>query len=386
MGEIKAGVVVVTEFCRPHTSKFQGYIDYINRTEAVRNENTAKYNLYQDYMGNPEKTTALFTAEKDELTKEDKYELKEIFDKAQENESIMWQTVISFDNRWLKQNGIINESDSLIDEAGLKNAARGGIRRMLENENLENAIWSAAIHFNTDNIHIHVATVEPVPMREKKEYVQYNYRYENGQEIVFSDMLPDRKLLSDIHRICFDIHMELLEKYGMNTDIVFSRPNYCKIDLMVENQRGDNLFMQGNELDLLKDCLKKHGVEGGLQGLLDISEAAGARYGITVKPTCDAKYLEVGISSKSDNVDRILEYLEEKEGISPQECSFWGDEYVGIEEGIYGSDSFMKTEKTAAGEFFDVSQVPGKRPEGVVQLGGGVERFLEFLKEQAQIE
>ena len=214
----------------------------------------------------------------------------------------------------------------------------------------------------------------------------FNYRYENGQEIVFSDMLPDRKLLSDIHRICFDNHMELLEKYGMNTDIVFSRPNYCKIDLMVENQRGDNLFMQGNELDLLKDCLKKHGVEGGLQGLLDISEAAGARYGITVKPTCDAKYLEVGISSKSDNVDRILEYLEEKEGISPQECSFWGDEYVGIEKGIYGSDSFMKTEKTAAGEFFDVSQVPGKRPEGVVQLGGGVERFLEFLKEQAQIE
>lgn len=214
----------------------------------------------------------------------------------------------------------------------------------------------------------------------------FNYRYENGQEIVFSDMLPDRKLLSGIHRICFDIHMELLEKYGMNTDIVFSRPNYCKIDLMVENQRGDNLFMQGNELDLLKDCLKKHGVEGGLQGLLDISEAAGARYGITVKPTCDAKYLEVGISSKSDNVDRILEYLEEKEGISPQECSFWGDEYVGIEEGIYGSDSFMKTEKTAAGEFFDVSQIPGKRPEGVVQLGGGVEKFLEFLKEQAEIE
>lgn len=213
----------------------------------------------------------------------------------------------------------------------------------------------------------------------------FNYRYENGQELVFSDMLPDGKLLGDIHRICFDIHMELLEKYGLNTDIVFSRPNYCKIDLMVENQRGDNLFMQENELDLLKDCLKKHGVEGGLQGLLDISCAAGERYGITVKPTCDAKYLEVGISSKSDNVDRILEYLEEKEGISPQECSFWGDEYVGIEEGIYGSDSFMKTEKTADGEFFDVSEVPGKRPEGVVQLGGGVERFLEFLKEQAQL-
>ncbi len=214
----------------------------------------------------------------------------------------------------------------------------------------------------------------------------FNYRYENGQELIFSDMLPDKKLLGDIHRICFDIHMELLEKYGLNTDIVFSRPNYCKIDLMVENQRGDNLFMQENELDMLKDCLKRHGVEGGLQGLLDISVAAGERYGITVKPTCDAKYLEVGISSKSDNVDRILEHLQSVYGICPEECSFWGDEYVGIEEGIYGSDSFMKTEKTGAGDFFDVSEVRGKRPEGVTKLGGGVERFLEFLREQAKME
>lgn len=214
----------------------------------------------------------------------------------------------------------------------------------------------------------------------------FNYRYENGQELIFSDMLPDKKLLGDIHRICFDIHMELLEKYGLNTDIVFSRPNYCKIDLMVENQRGDNLFMQENELDMLKDCLKRHGVEGGLQGLLDISVAAGERYGITVKPTCDAKYLEVGISSKSDNVDRILEHLQSAYGICPEECSFWGDEYVGIEEGIYGSDSFMKTEKTGAGDFFDVSEVWGKRPEGVTKLGGGVERFLGFLREQAKME
>lgn len=49
MGKIKAGVVVVTEFCRPNDNRFQGYIDYINRSKAVRNKNTAKYNLYQDY-------------------------------------------------------------------------------------------------------------------------------------------------------------------------------------------------------------------------------------------------------------------------------------------------------------------------------------------------
>lgn len=132
----------------------------------------------------------------------------------------------------------------------------------------------------------------------------FNYRYDNGQELVFSHMLLDQKLLGDIHRICFEI------------------------DLMVENQRGDNLFMQENELDMLKDCLKKYGVE--------------------VKPTCDAKYLEVGISSKSDNVDHILEYLQKEQKISASDCSFWGDKYVGIEEGIFGSDSFMKTKETEA--------------------------------------
>ena len=211
-----------------------------------------------------------------------------------------------------------------------------------------------------------------------------NYRYVDGQETVFSDLLPDQKLLSDIHRIAFDIHMELLETYGLNTDIVFSRPNYCKIDLMVDNNRGDNLFMQENELDMLKERLSSHGITDGLQGLLDISEKAGKKYGIQVKPTCDAKYLEVGISSKSDNADSIFTYLQEQYQIRPEDCSFWGDEYVGIEEGIFGSDSFMRTEKTKAGDFFDVSEVPGKRPDGVKQFGGGVNQFLNFLKEQCE--
>ena len=48
--------------------------------------------------------------------------------------------------------------------------------------------------------------------------------------------------------------------------------------------------------------------------------------------------------------------------------------------------SFMKTKKTGNGDFFDVSEVPGKRPEGVTKLGGGVERFLGFLREQVKIE
>lgn len=211
----------------------------------------------------------------------------------------------------------------------------------------------------------------------------YNYAFqETGKAYVFSDILPDKELLGKIHRTCFDIHMELLEKYGFQTDIVFSRPNYCKIDLMVENHRGDNLFMQENELEAMKASLQSHRISGGLQKLLDISKEAGRRHGVNVVPTCDAKFLEVGISSKSDNVDIILAKLSREYGIKPEECAYWGDEYIGIESGIFGSDSFMKTRETQEGDFFDVSEVPGERPEGVEHVGGGVERFLSFLRGQ----
>lgn len=210
----------------------------------------------------------------------------------------------------------------------------------------------------------------------------FNYAFRGGVPYVFEDVLPDGECLEKIHRTCFEIHMDLKRRYGFDTDIVFSRPNYCKIDLMPNALRGDNLFMQENELEMLKKSLAEHGMAGGLKGLMDLAVNTGNRYGLTVKPTCDAKYLEVGISDKSDNVNTIFRKLQRETGLKPEECAFWGDEFVGIEDGVYGSDSYMITELTAGGDFFDVSGVPGERPKGVARPGGSVGKFLEFLKEQ----
>ena len=207
----------------------------------------------------------------------------------------------------------------------------------------------------------------------------FNYAFRDGEPYVFSHMVPDEKGIEKIHRACFEVHMGLKRDYGFDTDIVFSRPNYCKIDLMPEAVRGDNLFMQEDELWLLREKLAGHGIRGGLKALMALAEEAGREQGLKVKPTCDAKYLEVGISDKSDNVTAVFRKLEREIGLKAEECAFWGDEFVGIEEGIYGSDSFMITELTAGGDFFDVSEVPGERPEGVNHSGGGVKRFLDFL-------
>lgn len=210
----------------------------------------------------------------------------------------------------------------------------------------------------------------------------YNYEFRDGTPYIFENKIPDQKTLLDIHRICFEIHVRLKEQYGLDTDIVFCRPNYCKIDLMADNLRGDHLFMQEDELHLLRKKLKNHRIRRGLMELLELAVSIGKDYGIKVVPTCDAKYLEVGVSSKSDNVDAILGRISRESGIQARDCAFWGDEYVGIEENIFGSDSFMRTGRTSAGDFFDVSEVSGQRPEGVKMVGGGVERFLEFLKGQ----
>ena len=72
LGDIKAGVTLMQDFCRPKSEIFSGYIDYLDREEAQRNHAIQTFNLFNDYMGNPEKSTGLFTNEKDNLTHSEK--------------------------------------------------------------------------------------------------------------------------------------------------------------------------------------------------------------------------------------------------------------------------------------------------------------------------
>lgn len=181
------GIVAVTRFCESSSAAFSSYIDYIDRNEAVRKDSVEKYNLFDEYTEymddelktireegrNLERVSALFTKDKDILSSEDKKGLKELFKTAQTNGSNMWQTVISFDNAYLAENGIYSPSDDTLNESLLRQAGRKAINEMLKKEGLENATWTASFHRNTDNIHIHIATVEPIPMREKREYILY---------------------------------------------------------------------------------------------------------------------------------------------------------------------------------------------------------------------
>lgn len=166
------GIVLVSKYVSGSSDKFSNYVNYIDRSEAVRTEKFTKYNInnldgYNHYMGNPEKSNGIFTKHKDSLTKKEKEELKKIFEKAQENKSVMWQDVISFDNVWLEKNGLYASQTGWINEGAIQNAVRQGMQTVLKEEGMEESgVWSASIHFNTDNIHVHIALVEPYPTRE----------------------------------------------------------------------------------------------------------------------------------------------------------------------------------------------------------------------------
>ncbi|WP_088338626.1 MobP2 family relaxase [Bacillus cereus] len=151
------------DFSTNQDKEFGDYIDYIGRKDAVEKEKN-EFSSYQDYMGNEEKTSSLFTKEEDVVSLDGKNRLKEAFKKAQKNKSVLWQDVISFDNKWLEKHGIYNSESKMIDEEKLKDVTRKAMDVMMTKERLrDTAIWSAAIHYNTDNIHVHVAMVEPVP-------------------------------------------------------------------------------------------------------------------------------------------------------------------------------------------------------------------------------
>lgn len=206
----------------------------------------------------------------------------------------------------------------------------------------------------------------------------YDYAFDpNGKPFLLADATPDLDDTLRLHEAAFAVHSLLLSRYGLPTDIVFSRPNYCKIDLMVENSRAaESLYLQADEVGRVNALLARRGLEGGLPALLRLAEYTGAELSLDLKATTDAKYLELGYTTKSDNVDRLLACL----GLDAERCCFWGDEFGAIAPGVWGSDAQMITGKSRPGEFYSVSTLSLPQPEGVRHVGGGVERFLSFLE------
>lgn len=193
------GIIVSSKFIECSAKEFNSYIDYIDRKEAIRNNAYNRYSLYNDYMGNPTKTTGLFNNDVDFMNEKDKENSKKLFAKAQENKSIMWQDVYSFDNHWLIKQGLYNPITKELDEEKIKRAVRKSTNYILEKDGLKDScIWNGAIHYNTDNIHIHVAICEPNPTTKRGKRTQKTL--DNMKSIFANELLNDKELYKEINK------------------------------------------------------------------------------------------------------------------------------------------------------------------------------------------
>ena len=204
-----AGIVFVNEFVtnkEAHSKAigFDGYVDYIDRDNANMG---FSYEDYMDsYMDNPEKAAEgdrfeqsnLFSVSSNRLSKEDKYAAKEAYRLAQKNGSNLWRPIISFENSWLIETGLYDEKTKTLDRDRYINIMREAIQKVLQEEDLENAVWVGSIHFNTDNIHTHFSIVEPFPARRRTAEGEYRGKFrqssiEKGKQVVVNRALQTSK-------------------------------------------------------------------------------------------------------------------------------------------------------------------------------------------------
>ena len=160
-----AGIVLVQKFIQPGGAAYKGYVDYMDRPEAISSRSDLRdydiFGTYQEYMGNPEKSTGLFNDE-DYISSAEKDQLKKIFNQSGKRGGVLYQTVLSFEPEWLKENNIMDD-DGYIHEDLIREYTRIAVNTIQEKEDMKAFVWTAAVHYNTAHPHIHIAMVDPNP-------------------------------------------------------------------------------------------------------------------------------------------------------------------------------------------------------------------------------
>ena len=255
--------------------EYSGMIDYMDRKKAK--------------SINSKSDIGLFTDNKDILNSTEKNKLKNLFNKCQENGGTMWHDVISFDNKFLENHGIYDSKTMVLDNRKLKEVVRASANEMLKKEKLdESAIWCADIHYNTDNIHVHVSTVELNPSKERGKrkpnsilamkskvvngIINNNEQYKRINDIIRKDIIENKKKVKSLDNIKLkklfvEIHSKLPEdrkqwNYNYNTTN-HVRPLIDKMtDIYIEKYHKDDFLKLKKELKIQEVNLKEAYGEG----------------------------------------------------------------------------------------------------------------------------
>jgi hypothetical protein len=148
----------------------------------------------------------MFDFNNDDLTQNEVEQYKELFDRANKNESVLFQDVVSFDTKALIEAGIYNPYSNELKREPLIMAGRKMMNVLYEKEKLNGSTISVGeIHYNTGHFHVHFATTEVEPTREMifvKEHNRYERKGQRSDETL-------EKMKSTFANLIFDRSSEL---------------------------------------------------------------------------------------------------------------------------------------------------------------------------------
>lgn len=193
-------ITFINDFRRASTN-FVGYVDYTNRKNAVTLEelsgdvqadfsnslNQAVVKVKQErtngYVRKRDmEVTTMFNADYDNAPRKELRDTKKKLRLAQENGSLLWRTVISFDNEFLEKQGLYDSETKLVDQKAIKDVIRQAMPGLIKREGLsDDAFWWGNIHINTGNIHVHLGISEIHSARPKKYYPELQREGYKGQ-------------------------------------------------------------------------------------------------------------------------------------------------------------------------------------------------------------
>ena len=131
-----------------------------DQSKSIHESLKSEYD-YFNYMRNKEKSDGLFDATRDKLTTDEINQFRE-YEKISKKEGCpKYIGIASFDNDFLRENNLIIGDQ--INIPAIKNAARKGMNALINKSDkliASNCYWTAAIHTNTDNVHIHYQLLE----------------------------------------------------------------------------------------------------------------------------------------------------------------------------------------------------------------------------------
>lgn len=156
--------------------------DKLTPAEVIEQEKIAeslhKMNKDPSIKKTSEFLPGVFSCSSDQVNAADLKEIKEVFRRGQNHGSIIYQDVVSHDNRYLEKLGLYDPTTDTLDEDGLKRAGKEMMNKLFEKEKMDDTVfWMASIHRNTKHIHIHFAVVES---RNTRPVVTEKI---NGQEV-----------------------------------------------------------------------------------------------------------------------------------------------------------------------------------------------------------